>query len=241
MTTLFISDLHLTPERPASTEQFESLLAGETLGVKQLYILGDLFEYWAGDDDIAEPFNQRVVSALAKASTRTPIGFMPGNRDFLAGDSFISASGMQLMTDPFVIELAHRRTLLTHGDALCTDDVDYQRFRTESRSAAWKLAMLSTPLELRKRHIQTLRDQSEAQKRIKTAGIMDVNEAAVAAAFRDAGCDLMIHGHTHRPGYHVHRVDGQDRERRVLDAWYEHGSFLAFNESSKAFRTGIVR
>lgn len=241
MTKIFISDLHLTPDRPASTEQFEALLYNDARDSTGLYILGDLFEYWAGDDDISDPFNSRIVSTLAKAATRIPIHFMPGNRDFLAGEAFLAASRMRGLADPMVIELARHRVLITHGDALCTDDVDYQRFRTESRSAAWKLAMLSTPLELRKRHIQTLRQQSEAQKRVKAAGIMDVNAEAVGNAFRNARCDLMIHGHTHRPGYHVHRVDGQNCERRVLDAWYEHGSYLAFDEKSQSFRTGIVK
>jgi UDP-2,3-diacylglucosamine hydrolase len=241
MTTLFISDLHLTSDRPASTEQLEALLKDDALGTSRMYILGDLFEYWAGDDDIADPFNQRVVGALANAAARFPIHFMPGNRDFLAGEAFLAASRMQPAADPTVIRLGQRRTLLTHGDALCTDDVDYQRFRAESRSAAWKLTILSTPLDLRKRHIQTLREQSEAQKRVKSAGIMDVNQDAVADAFREDDCTLMIHGHTHRPGHHVHRVDGRDHDRRVLDAWYEHGSYLAFDEASGTFRTGIVR
>lgn len=241
MTKIFISDLHLTPDRPASTEQFEALLKRDARDSKGLYILGDLFEYWVGDDDIADPFNRRIVNALAEAAARTLIHFMPGNRDFLAGEAFLAASQMRGIADPTVIELTQRRALITHGDALCTDDVDYQRFRSESRSAAWKLAMLSTPLELRKRHIQTLREQSEAQKRVKAAGIMDVNAEAVGNAFRSARCDLMIHGHTHRPGYHVHRVEGLNCERRVLDAWYEHGSYLAFDEDYQVFRTGIVR
>ena len=227
MPTLFVSDLHLSGDRLDITRQFEAFLAGPARLAERLYILGDLFEYWAGDDDIADPFNARVVAALAAAAARVPISFMRGNRDFLAGDGFARASGVTLLADAHTIELAGRKALLLHGDTLCTDDTDYQRFRAESRSVAWVKTMLGTPLAIRKRHIQTLREQSEVQKRSKSAGIMDVNAQAVAAALREAGCDLLIHGHTHRPARHSLSVDGLNCERWVLDAWYDRGSYLA--------------
>lgn len=227
MAKLFLSDLHLSASRPSTVAQFEGFLAGPALDAREIYILGDLFEYWPGDDDLADPFNARIVAALAGASARVPIGFMRGNRDFLIADGFARASGVSLIDDPLTIRLAGRKAVLLHGDTLCTDDTDYQRFRSESRSPAWIKTMLGTPLAVRKRHIQTLRDQSEAQKRAKSAGIMDVNAEAVATCLRAAACDLMIHGHTHRPAVHRLLVDGRPCERWVLDAWYEHGSYLA--------------
>jgi len=239
MATLFLSDLHLTASRPTTVAQFAAFLAGPARSSGHVYILGDLFEYWAGDDDIGDPFNARVVAMLAESAACVPISLMRGNRDFLAADGFARASGVCMIDDPHVIELGARRTLLLHGDTLCTDDTEYQRFRAESRSAAWTMAMLGTPLEKRKQHIQTLREQSEAQKRTKAADIMDVNTAAVAEAFRASGCDLMIHGHTHRPGFHLHQVGDRQCERRVLDAWYEQGSYLLHDAGG--FRTVEIK
>lgn len=226
MATLFLSDLHLTASRPGACAQFEAFLAGPALAAGRVYILGDLFEYWAGDDDLADPFNARITGALAAAARRVPISFMRGNRDFLVADLFARASGMTLIDDPLLITLGDRPALLLHGDTLCTDDADYQHFRTESRSPAWIKSMLATPLAIRKQRIESLRGQSEALKRTKAAGIMDVNAAAVAAAFQSAGCDLMIHGHTHRPARHELAVDGRRCERWVLADWYAQGSYL---------------
>lgn len=230
MATLLLSDLHLTASRPHAVAQFEAFLTGPVRSAGHVYILGDLFEYWAGDDDLGDPFNERIIAMLAAASAHVPINFMRGNRDFLAADGFARASGVRMIDDPHSIELGNRRTLLLHGDTLCTDDTEYQRFRAESRSAAWIMTMLGTPLEKRKQHIQTLREQSEAQKRTKASDIMDVNASAVEDAFRASGCDQMIHGHTHKPGFHVHEVGDRLCERRVLDAWYEQGSYLAHDE-----------
>jgi UDP-2,3-diacylglucosamine hydrolase len=227
MATLFASDLHLSPARPEICAQFETLLAGPVRAAERVYILGDLFEYWAGDDDLADPFNARIVAALAADRGRVPIYFMHGNRDFLAGKDFARAARVMLLEDPFLLDLYGRTTLITHGDTLCTDDSGYQRFRAESRTPEWIAAMLATPLPERKRRIEALRAQSETEKRTKSDDIMDVNENAVAAAFRAWGCDRMIHGHTHRPARHATVVDGRPCERWVLDAWYEHGSYLA--------------
>jgi UDP-2,3-diacylglucosamine hydrolase len=226
MATLFVSDLHLAAARPRACAQFEAFLAGPALASSRIFILGDLFEYWAGDDDLDDPFNRRIIAALSAATRRVPVAFMRGNRDFLAGDGFARATGVTLIDDPAVTDLDGRRALLLHGDTLCTGDADYQRFRAECRAPAWIAAMLARPLAERKRHIESLRAQSELQKRGKTAGIMDVGTEAVAAAFRTAGCELMIHGHTHRPGCHEIMLEGRRHERRVLDAWYECGSYL---------------
>jgi UDP-2,3-diacylglucosamine hydrolase len=227
MATLFASDLHLAASRPEICEQFETFLAGPVRQAERVYLLGDLFEYWAGDDDLADPFNARVIAALAADRGRVPIYLMHGNRDFLAGAAFAKAARVMLLEDPFLVELYERKTLITHGDSLCTDDTAYQRFRAESRTPEWRAAMLGTPLAERKRRIEALRQQSEMEKRGKAAGIMDVNTDALAASFRFADCDRMIHGHTHRPGKYELMVDGVPRERWVLDAWYEQGSYLA--------------
>ncbi len=227
MSALFISDLHLSPSRPDITREFETFLAGPALAAADgLYILGDLFDYWAGDDDLSDPFNTQVVQALAQLGARVPIRFMRGNRDFLVGREFAQAARLKLLGDSVILELAGMPTLIMHGDALCTDDVEYQRFRAEVRSPAWAKTFLSMPLEERKRHIEALRAQSEAQKQIKPANIMDVNAATVEEAFRASGCERLIHGHTHRPGRHVMAVDGRACERLVLGDWYHRGSHL---------------
>ena len=227
MAALFVSDLHLAPARPDITSAFETFLRGPALEGKSLYILGDLFEYWAGDDDLDDPFNARVVTALAQCGARVPVYFMHGNRDFLVGERFAAAAGLTLVEDPLVAQIAGRRTLIMHGDTLCTDDLDYQRFREEVRSPAWATAFLALPLDERKRHIEQLREQSEVQKKVKSMTIMDVNPAAVEDALRAHGCDRLIHGHTHRPGRHSLLVDGRACERLVLGDWYEQGSHLS--------------
>lgn len=227
MAALFISDLHLAPARPDITSAFEAFLRGPALEGESLYILGDLFEYWAGDDDLDDPFNARVVAALARCGAQVPVFFMHGNRDFLAGDRFAGAAGLTLVGDPLVAQIAGRRTLIMHGDTLCTDDHEYQRFREEVRSPAWASTFLALPLGERKRRIEQLRERSEAQKRVKPMTIMDVNPAAVEDALRAHGCERLIHGHTHRPGRHSLLVDGRPCERLVLGDWYEHGSHLS--------------
>jgi len=227
MAALFISDLHLAPARPDITAAFEAFLRGPALEGDSLYILGDLFEYWAGDDDLDDPFNARVVAALARCGVQVPVLFMHGNRDFLAGERFAAAAGLRLVADPLVAQIGGRRTLIMHGDTLCTDDLEYQRFREEVRSPAWARAFLALPLDERKRHIEQLRERSEAQKRVKPMTIMDVNPAAVEAALRTHGCERLIHGHTHRPGRHSLVVDGRPCERLVLGDWYQQGSHLS--------------
>ena len=227
MSALFISDLHLSASRPDITGEFERFLAGPALQATDgLYILGDLFDYWAGDDDLDDPFNVQVIEALAQCGARVPVRFMRGNRDFLIGKGFARAARLTLMGDSAILNLGGLPTLLMHGDTLCTDDVDYQRFRAEVRSPAWAKTFLSMPLAERKRHIEALRAQSEVQKQVKPAEIMDVNAATVEEAFRASGCDQMIHGHTHRPDRHRLTVDGRACERLVLGDWYHQGSHL---------------
>ena len=227
--SIFISDLHLCPTRPGINQTFFEFLRGPATQAEALSILGDLFEYWAGDDD-DDPFHASVSTALrALHDGGVALYLMHGNRDFLIGERFTAAYGAQLLPDPTLLDLYGTRTLLMHGDTLCTDDVDYQRFRGEVRSAAWAIRFLATPLGVRKHRIEELRAQSEAQKQIKPAAIMDVNATAVAEAFRSHRLDRMIHGHTHRPAHHVHEVNGQTCQRWVLADWYATGSYLECN------------
>jgi UDP-2,3-diacylglucosamine hydrolase len=224
--TLFVSDLHLDDARPAISAQFGRFLSGVAPGADGLYILGDLFEYWVGDDGLALPLPARVAAWLAEASRRHPVYFMHGNRDFMVAQRFAAETGAQLITDPTVVDLYGTRAALLHGDTLCTDDLAYQRFRAQVRDPRWQAAALARPMAERLAIAQGMRVDSEGAKQGKTMGIMDVAAAAVEQAFRDTGCDVMIHGHTHRPGRHVHSVDGRECVRWVLPDWYERGGYL---------------
>ena len=223
---LFISDLHLDESRQRIVEQFERFLDEVAPGAEALYILGDLFEYWVGDDSITLPFPARIAASLKAASARVPISFMQGNRDFVAAAGFSAGTGTRLIGDPTSIDLYGKRTLLLHGDTLCTDDTAYQAFRKQVRDPRWQAAALARPIEERLAIAQDLRMKSEGAKQGKAMAIMDVAPATVEQAFRDSGCSQMIHGHTHRPGRHVHHVDGIERVRWVLADWYDRGSYL---------------
>jgi len=221
--SLYISDLHLSEVRPESNERFFRFLEEDAAGADALYVLGDLFEYWIGDDDLDSPFNAVIVGffrRLTGAGTR--LYFMHGNRDFLVGERFGAATGAALLPDPTVADGA----LLMHGDTLCTDDLDYQAWRRTARSAAWQGEFLAKPLAERRATVQELRDKSKEVIQAKPAEIMDVNEGAVRAAFRQHGVTRLIHGHTHRPGVHRLEVDGRRCERWVLPDWYGRGGFL---------------
>ncbi len=232
LSALFISDLHLCSGRPDINRSFFGFLRREARSASELYILGDLFEYWAGDDDIGDPFNASVISELAQlVRSGVPAYLMHGNRDFVIGEAFANASLVTLLTDPTLLNLHGQPTLLTHGDTLCTLDQDYQAFRREARSAAWIGKLLSRPLAERKSAIETLRRKSEQEKRSKPEEIMDVNPAEVEASLRHHGYPRLIHGHTHRPALHLHNVDGHACERWVLADWYQRGSYLACDES----------
>ncbi|HUW35857.1 MAG TPA: UDP-2,3-diacylglucosamine diphosphatase [Rhodocyclaceae bacterium] len=228
---LFVSDLHLCPTRPAIAQLFADFLVGPAAQAGAIYILGDLFEYWAGDDDLDEPFNAKVAAALKRLAERgTRLFLIRGNRDFLIGPDFSRASGVSLLDEPHRVIIAGTPTLLLHGDTLCTDDIDYQRFRDRVRSQSWRDDFLAQPLAERRAQIEALRDKSEAEKRVKAAAIMDVNDAAVAGLLRANGYPRLIHGHTHRRARHELLVDGHRCERWVLGDWYEGGSYLAGDE-----------
>ncbi len=210
---------------------FLDFLAGQARQAGSLTILGDLFDYWAGDDDLADPFNANIVAALrALSDSGVRLDFMAGNRDFLVGNDFAAAAGLALLADPCVRDIGDIRTLLTHGDTLCTNDADYQRFRAQVRAPDWRARFLARPLTDRKREIETLRARSEAEKKVKPLAIMDVNADAVVAALAKHGAHAMIHGHTHRQGHHEHLVAGKSCPRWVLGDWHaDRGNALACN------------
>lgn len=231
MAVLFISDLHLCASRPEINQIFFEFLRGPARSADTLYVLGDLFEYWAGDDNLADPFNAAVASAFSEcARAGTGLHFMHGNRDFLLGDAFAATCRGRLIADPFSVELRGVATLLMHGDTLCTDDRDYQKFRAEVRTPAWRDEFLLRPLAKRKQQIEELRRRSESEKRKKAPALMDVNAGAVEALLRLHGYPRLIHGHTHRPARHEHIVDGRPCERWVLADWYRTGSYLCCDE-----------
>lgn len=231
MASLFISDLHLDAERPQTTRQFLEFLAGECRGSEVLYILGDLFEAWIGDDDDGM-LAQTVQDALAaRAAAGTRIFVQRGNRDFLLGSAFAERIGAQLLPDFAVIECAGEPALLMHGDLLCTQDTEYLAFRAQVRDPAWQSAFLAQPLAARHAFAERARQASQLrQQELKDASrletITDVNPAEVVSVMRHYGVRRLIHGHTHRPARHALDIDGRPAERIVLGDWYTQASSL---------------
>jgi UDP-2,3-diacylglucosamine hydrolase len=213
---LFISDLHLQESHPRTAEAFFRFLAERAAHARQLYLLGDIFEYWAGDDDLAEPFNQRVAQALRTLADRgVEVFWIAGNRDFLVSTGFAHAAGLTLLAEPHVITAGGVRIALVHGDAQCTADTKYMAFRAQVREPAWQQQFLALPLAQRKQIIAGLREGSRAAHAEKSYEIMDVAPEAVAALFEATGADVVIHGHTHRPALHSHGA----KRRYVLPDW----------------------
>lgn len=225
--TLFISDLHLSPERPRINQVFFDFADRTAVLAEAVYILGDLFEYWVGDDDLADPFNASVADALLQLSSKgVALHLMHGNRDVLVGQAFAARCGAKLMSDPTLLDLHGTRTLVMHGDTLCTDDIEYQKFRSYAHDPANQRRFLSQPLAERRKQMLGMRAESEKSKQAKSAEIMDVAQAAVERVLREHGYPRLIHGHTHRPARHVHTVDGRSCERWVLNDWYQRGGYL---------------
>lgn len=225
---LFISDLHLTPERPLPVQLFYRFIAEIAASAQALYILGDFFEAWVGDDSLAAPFNQNIASALKSLSEQgVAVFFLPGNRDFLIGSAFAEAAGLKRLADPTEISLFGVPTLLAHGDQFCTDDTAYQAFRAQVRDPAWQQQFLAQPLPQRHALAKSLRERSEHAKADKKPDIMDVNSAAIAQALANSPVARIIHGHTHRPAHHEHRLNGQICDRWVLPDWYENAGYLS--------------
>ena len=236
--TLFISDLHLSEDQPHITQLLLNFAHNNATQADALYILGDLFEYWAGDDDRNTLFHQNIISAIREVSLQgTPVFIMHGNRDFLMDEQLAQACKATILPDPTLIDLYGTPTLLTHGDALCTDDIEYQAFRKQVREPAWRNNFLAQPLAQRKATIEQLRKMSEVQKQTKAMDIMDVNLDAVAELFRSHHYPRIIHGHTHRQKHHLHQVDGKSCERWVLGDWHETGNALRCDATGCSFLT----
>ena len=233
MTTLFISDLHLDPERPAVTELFGTFMQREAVGADALYILGDLFEAWVGDDDPSETGAYVAARIREVADAGVPVFFIRGNRDFLLGDAFARRAGMRILPDPAVVMLYGKPTILMHGDLLCTGDTAYQAFRAQTRNPAWQAQFLSQPLAARLAFAAQARAASAAHQggmkqsdKAQFETLTDVAPATVDATLAQFGIDMLIHGHTHRPAIHDLTVHGQACHRIVLGDWYEQGSVL---------------
>ncbi len=221
---LFISDCHLDSRRPQVTRCLLDFLRERAAGAQALYILGDLFEVWLGDDEPADDLIE-VITALARIAEDTELAFLAGNRDFLLGQAFADRVGMRLLQEPEILELGSRRVALMHGDLLCTDDHDYQAFRREVRNPAWQSSFLARPLDERRRIAAQLRSDSSEAMANKPAAIMDVNQGAVEDCFDRLQVDTILHGHTHRPA--VHDLPA-GKSRYVLGDWQPGPSFISW-------------
>lgn len=228
MPTLFISDLHLSPARPEVTEQFLTFLEREAYDSEALYILGDLFEAWLGDDD-PDAHNRQVIKAMRKYTDTGRAGFfLRGNRDFLVGERFCDETGFTLLKEINIINLYGDRVLIMHGDELCTDDHEYQKFRRIVRNPYFKRLSDAAPIWLRKKVGGKMRNASQQKTPLKSDAITDVNQAAVENMMRMHDTKILLHGHTHRPAIHHFSIDGEPATRIVLGDWYEQGSVLAW-------------
>ena len=231
MTTLFVSDVHLSRERPDIVERFIAFLDFEARTASALFILGDLFDLWLGDDDDRDP-HPRVVAALRRLCDSGPrVRIMHGNHDFLLGPRFERESGCRLLPEPARVELPGASAIVLHGDVLCTRDEDYQAFRRAARDPQRQAEFLHLPLPARRDHAAKLRLRSREATRLKASDIMDVTPEAVERMMRDTGTRCMIHGHTHRPAVHALECAGEPATRIVLGDWYEQGSVLVWNEA----------
>jgi UDP-2,3-diacylglucosamine hydrolase len=230
--TLFLSDLHLSPDRPAALRAFHAFARGPARDAAAIYMLGDIFDWWIGDDQMRVPFVRDVVAALrgiSDAGVALYIG--QGNRDFLIGEGLARAAGATLLPEFVLLDLYGVRTLLCHGDQLCTDDVEYQAYRARMRDPQVQARLLRLPYFVRRVIAAWLRSKSRNTKALKPESIMDVAIPSVEQTFRDHGAARMIHGHTHRPARHAHEVDGTTRERLVLADWEQDGRYLEASEA----------
>jgi len=234
MATLFISDLHLSGQRPDITQLFIHFLKTTARKAEALYILGDLFEVWLGDDMILPDYHDAITEMKSLTDSGVPVYVMHGNRDFLMGEQFTQLTGATLLQDPACIDIYGTPTVLLHGDTLCTDDVDYQKFRTMVRDPQWQAVILSKTPEERLALAKEYREISQVETGHKAESIMDVNQNAVESLVEQLGVYNIIHGHTHRPAIHPFEVKGNTAQRIVLGDWYEQGSTLSY--SADGFR-----
>ena len=229
MTTLFISDLHLEAERPEIGDQFIRFLQTDATEAEALYILGDLFEAWVGDDDPNVHYGIIKLAIRKLTDSGIPVYFMHGNRDFMIGRRFANETGVEILKDPYPVKMYGQKALLSHGDAMCTDDVQYQRVRLMTRDPDWQQSMLAKPLKERLRIAEEARRQSLEQKLNLSMDIMDVNQGAVMRAINEYGVDVLLHGHTHRPDVHTVDLGNRKAKRVVLGDWYSQGSVVRWD------------
>lgn len=237
MTTLFVSDLHLEAALPEIGGQFIDFLMKEAVSADALYILGDLFESWIGDDDPSAHYAEMKRAIRQVVEHGVPVYFMHGNRDFLIGEDFARATGVEILPDPVVHEIHGDRVLLSHGDAWCTDDTEYQAVRRMTRDPDWQAEMLQKPIAERQAIAAEARAESAARGRELDRRISDVNADAIEAVMREHGVKLMLHGHTHRPAVHDITVDGEPAKRIVLGDWYDQGSVVRWDENGPELAT----
>jgi len=231
---IFISDLHLAPERPQIIDLFVRFVNEIAVRADTLYILGDFVEYWIGDDDRAEGLKKAFSAFDQLKQSGTSVFVMHGNRDFLIGDDLAARCHFQLIKDPLPVQIQNRPALLMHGDTLCTDDIDYQKFRTTVRNEDWQNDFLAKPLKEREQIALSLREKSKLATAEKSPDIMDVNQDAVINTIKQHNVSTLIHGHTHRPAIHEFEVDGNPVKRIVLGDWYKTGSYLRVAEEGEA-------
>jgi UDP-2,3-diacylglucosamine hydrolase len=233
---LFISDLHLSGDRPETVQLFLDFLSHRAIQADHLYILGDLFDVWIGDDDDQPPIGKITEALKSLSASGTHLNLMHGNRDFLIGEAFCQRCGAVLLTDPTVLNLFGTTTLLMHGDLLCTDDQAYQAFRQQVRSTSFIEQFTAMPLETRRSEARSYREKSGEANAAKSEEIMDVNQEAVESYLREHAAERLIHGHTHRPADHRITVDGKEKSRHVLGDWHgDHAEIISLNDA------GIVR
>ncbi|HNP37299.1 MAG TPA: UDP-2,3-diacylglucosamine diphosphatase [Woeseiaceae bacterium] len=237
MATLFISDLHLDSERPEIGSQFLDFLGGEAREAEALYILGDLFDSWVGDDDPNPHFADMKRAITAFTASGVPAYFMHGNRDFMIGSEFADETGVHLLPDPTMVDLYGSKVLLAHGDALCTDDIEYQQVRAMVRNPDWQRMILGKPLAERLALAADVRAKSQLRNAGLPEAIMDVNQAAVEQLMSEHAVTLLLHGHTHRPAVHDFKLGDKDAQRIVLGDWFDHGSVVRWNANGYSLDT----
>lgn len=231
MTILFVSDIHISEKNPEIGEQFIDFLEKQARQSEALYILGDLFDYWLGDDD-PNPEYKKIKSALTQYTNKEiPTYFMHGNRDFLIGGSFANETGIKIISDPSIIELYGEKILISHGDMFCVDDIAYQSGRKLTRSPNWQKMILAKSLKERKAFAYKAREKSSKHIQEANEILMDVNQGEINKTFKKYGLNQIIHGHTHKPAIHNSVIKGESYKRIVLGDWYEQGSILKWDQS----------
>ncbi|MCY4219093.1 MAG: UDP-2,3-diacylglucosamine diphosphatase [Gammaproteobacteria bacterium] len=228
---LFISDLHLSQDYPDSLSRFKDFASNLSNEVEQIFMLGDVFDFWIGDDGAKALGHHEIERLLHNiSSSGIELFFLPGNRDFLVGMNFAHRTGCKLLPDPSVLEIGGERVYLTHGDALCTDDIEHQTNRHTMLSSKWRVAFLNKSIDERLETAIALRKKSESSKRNKPSYIMDINQSYLENVMREKQVRTVIHGHTHRPAIHTFNLDGIEARRYVLGDWYTQNSVLTFRK-----------